>query len=58
MKKLYLAPSVLRKVALWLEEGILTASVVNKIEAVESKGQDVVQYDFNTGSTFNHTWEN
>ena len=59
MKKRYLAPVVLRKVALWIEEGVLTASVVNKVEAVKSMGQEVEQYDFSApGNSFNHSWEN
>ena len=56
-KKKYSPPAVLRETAVFVEESILTGSIVNKTE-IESKGQDVVQYDYSDDSkNFNHTWE-
>ena len=59
MKKSYIAPSVMRQTDVCLESAMLVASVVNKVTTIESKGQEVVQYNFDSpGNTFNHTWEN
>ena len=59
MKRLkYKAPAILGSMTLSLQESILTGSVTDKV-SVESKGQDVVQYNFSDSSNeFNHTWEN
>ena len=55
----YSAPRVLEKVSVFLDREILVASVVDKVPTIESKGQDIVQYDYSDPSNnFNHTWEN
>ena len=57
MKKMkYTPPAVLRERTIFVEESILVGSFADKTR-IESKGQDVEQYDFSDDS-FNHTWEN
>lgn len=55
-KKMYRAPGVLKTVTVLLEKDLLAGSVVNKNSAVQTKGQEVVPYDFQT-SDFNQVWE-
>ena len=54
-KEKYLSPVIKERVSLFLEGQILTGSVVNKDTSVQTKGQEVVQYDFST-SGFNSSW--
>lgn len=54
-KKKYTAPAILRDKTVFVEESILVGSFADKT-SIESKGQDVVQYDFSDDS-FNHEWE-
>ena len=56
-KKMYRAPGVLKTVTVLLEKDLLAGSVVNKNTKVQTKGQEVVSYDFSDGTTFNQTWE-
>lgn len=54
----YYSPVVLRQVDVCPQECLLAGSIVDKV-TVESKGQDVVNYDYEaSGNTFNHEWEN
>lgn len=55
-KKVYIAPCVKKQVSLQMEGSLLTGSVVNKSTKVETKGQEVVPYDF-TETQFNQSWE-
>lgn len=56
--QIYHSPVVLRQVDICPQNSLLAASIVDKL-TVESKGQDVVNYDYEaSGNTFNHTWEN
>ena len=52
----YEAPQILARVPFEMEGSILTASVVEYIEAVETIGHEVDEVDFSE-SQFNHTWE-
>ena len=52
----YEAPQILARVPFETEGSILTASVVEYIEAVETIGHEVDEIDFSE-SQFNHTWE-
>ena len=52
----YETPQVLARVPFELEGAILSASVVEMIEAVETIGHEVENYDFSEPQ-FNHTWE-
>ena len=57
MKKgTYSAPRVLKTATVQTEGCILAGSVVNKNSAVQTKGQEVITYDFQT-SDFNQVWE-
>ncbi|MBP5719753.1 MAG: hypothetical protein J6W82_01650 [Bacteroidales bacterium] len=56
MKRDYITPAVLRQETIQLEKDFLTESVSEKNNSIESKGQDVMQYDA-SAVTFNHTWE-
>lgn len=55
-KRIYKTPSVLKTVTVCLEKDLLGASVVNKESKVQTKGQEVVSYDFSQ-SSFNQEWE-
>ena len=55
-KKQYISPRVLNTENVQLEDNLLAGSVVNKNSAVQTKGQEVVPYDFQT-SDFNQVWE-
>lgn len=57
MKKLYITPHLLQQTQLCLEQDFLQGSVVDKL-TVESTGQEVETYDYNSSTTqFNHEWE-
>ena len=56
-KKMYRTPGVLKTVAVQLEKDFLAGSVVNKSTNVQTKGQEVVAYDFSKASDFNQVWE-
>ena len=54
----YESPSVLSVHPVCTERGILQTSVVENIEAVETIGHEVHNYDFSPGqNTFNHEWQ-
>ena len=55
-KKKYISPRVLNTENVLLENNLLAGSVVNKNSAVQTKGQEVVSYDFQS-SDFNQVWE-
>ena len=52
----YEAPQILARVPVEMEGSILSASVVDSIEYVETIGHEVDEVDFSE-SQFNHTWE-
>ena len=52
----YDAPQILARVPVEMEGAILSASVVDSIEYVETIGHEVDEIDFSE-SQFNHTWE-
>ena len=54
---MYRTPGVLKTVTVLLEKDLLAGSVVNKNTKVQTKGQEVVSYDFSNASDFNQTWE-
>ena len=56
-KMSYISPAVRKRVSVELETSILTGSVVTKSSSIQTTGQDVVEYDFSDGSTFNSVWE-
>ena len=53
---LYETPQVRARVPLEPDGAILSTSVVEFIQAVETTGHDVENYDFSEPQ-FNHTWE-
>ena len=55
----YTPPRVLQEVLLQLELDFLDGSVVDKVNPVETAGQEVSDvYDYeSTSSTLNHNWE-
>ena len=55
-KRMYKTPVVLKTVTVCLERDLLGESLVTKDTKVQTKGQDVVSYDF-SGSSFNQEWE-
>ena len=55
-KQNYNAPCILRTATVQMDGCILAGSVVNKSTAVQTKGQEVVTYDF-SDSSFNQVWE-
>ena len=57
MKNQYLAPAVLRRISFLPEGDVLTTSIVNTLDPIVSKGQDVEHYNFSSDNTFNHNWE-
>ena len=56
MKTFYQAPAILRQATVQLGQSLLTGSVVTKDTKVETKGQELVTYDF-SDTQFNQTWE-
>lgn len=54
--KNYVSPTVLRRVSVQLESPILAGSVVDKIEKIETTGQQVETKDFSDYSSFTHDW--
>lgn len=56
MKKVYLTPSVKRKMELQMEGTLLVGSVVTKKTTIETSAQQVETKDF-SDTGFNSTWE-
>lgn len=56
IKGTYSAPCILRAATVQMDRCILAGSVVDKNTAVQTKGQEVVTYDF-SASSFNQVWE-
>ena len=57
-KKLsYISPAIRKCVSVELEASLLAGSVVSNSSSIQTKGQEVVSYDFSDGSTFNSVWE-
>ena len=54
-KKQFVRPAVLQELMLLPDTPILQASTADQTEVI-STGQDVENYDFNSGE-FNHDWE-
>jgi len=55
-KQTYVSPAILRQVAFAPGESLLVGSAVNDLN-VTSTGQEVQDYDFTTGTGFNHDWQ-
>lgn len=57
-KKLsYTSPAIRKCVSVELEASLLAGSVVTNSSTIKTTGQEVVEYDFSAGSTFNSVWE-
>ena len=57
MKEQYVIPRIIQVTKVCLERDFLQGFVVDKL-TVESTGQEVETYDYNSSTTqFNHEWE-
>ena len=52
----YSSPAVLKEVPICFETRLLAGSVVTKDTGVQTKGQEVVEYNFQSPD-FNQVWE-
>ena len=57
IRKDYIAPTIKRQLHLCLETDLLVGSVVDKVEKIESTGQQVETKDFSDHTSFNFNWD-